>query len=553
MGRHDDSRRSGLWWVAPTALVALLVVLGGIAWANWPRADEPAGRDRADGPAATSAPATATATPCEEPAEVRVTTTPDLAPVLAEVAAGIEEEACATYVVTAAPAAETAAQLTVATATGPHVWVPDSPVWAERTAAARGEALEVGPVLATSPVVIALPRAMTEELGGAQPWQTFLTGGVDLLMADPEESTASLLALVSAGEVLGGTPEGEQALGRATIVLSRQETTEDELFDRADSPDAVAFPASEQRLFRHLADNPGAPLVAVVPAEGTGSFAFPFVRVAAAPGPAVAALEEALTGPAGRAAFAAAGFRDADGGGSPGVPGVPEDTEPRPDPPAAAVEAALASWRTVAVDMRMLAVIDISGSMLDDAGGRTRIELAAGAAQVAMQQFPPTSQVGLWAFSTDHGEGRDWTELVPVARIDSPAGDGTHRDALLAAAQSLPARADGDTGLYDTVLAAYRTVQDTYEPGFVNSVVLLTDGKNEDDDGISFDQLLAELQAVADPDRPVPVITVGMGPGTDETELRVISAQTGGRSYLAQDPADIGTVFVDALLNRPRR
>lgn len=192
--------------------------------------------------------------------------------------------------------------------------------------------------------------------------------------------------------------------------------------------------------------------------------------------------------------------------------------------------------------------------MLQPVGDQTRVALAGGSAQTALSVFPLTSQVGLWVFSTDHPGGEDWTELVPIAPLHAERGSGTHRDALLAATETLPDHTvpDGDTGLYDTVLAAYREVQDNYEPGYINSVVLLTDGVNEDDDGITLDELLIELQGRIDPARPVPVITVGMGPGADEEVLRLIAAQTGGRSYLARDPADIRTVFVDALMHRPR-
>src|SRR5699024_1402621 len=120
-----------------------------------------------------------------------------------------------------------------------------------------------------------------------------------------------------------------------------------------------------------------------------------------------------------------------------------------------------------AVDMRMLAVIDVSGSMLQPAGEQTRIALAGASAQTAMSVFPMSSQVGLWVFSTDHPGGTDWTEVVPIAPLGVARGIGTHRDALLVASAGLAehVRPGADTGLHDTVLAAYRHVQDTYEPG----------------------------------------------------------------------------------------
>ncbi|WP_413452034.1 VWA domain-containing protein [Georgenia phoenicis] len=498
---------------------------------------------------------------CAQEVTVPVTTTPEFAPVVVAAADRVEEELpCTLYTVATSSSAQTAAQLRGGTVPA-RVWIPDSPLWVDRVNAdPAAPALTAGRTLATTPVVIGVPATLAQSAGEAPPWQEILSGPLSVRVGDPTESTASLLLLHSARQALGGTPEGEQLLGAVMIQLSRLSASEEELVAHAgqDVEGATAVVATEQRVASQRATNAATPLEVVVPAEGTGALSWTWVPL---PGQdrgvgmrrALEALEESLTGEAAAADLEAAGFRDAEGGLVPGVPGTAR-AGTLPPPSAAETEAVLTTWRTVAVDMRMLAVIDVSGSMLEPVGQQTRIALAGASAQTAMNVFPPTSHVGLWVFSTDHAGGTDWTELAPITRLDAEVGAGTHRDVLLAAAASLPqhTRPDADTGLYDTVLAAYQQVQESYEPGYVNSVVLLTDGVNEDDDGISLDELLARLQASIDPSRPVPVITVGMGPGADEEVLRLISAQTGGRSYLARDPADIATVFVDALTHRPR-
>ncbi|MPV37950.1 VWA domain-containing protein [Georgenia subflava] len=548
------TRRNGLILAGALGLVVILVVVGVLVW----------GVRRADAPEqAASAPAPTSAAACDAPVDVRVTTTADFAPVVETAAERLmSDDGCTTYTVTAATSAD-AAELISTGADVPHVWIPDSDVWVARVNLDREEpALVVGPTLATSPVVLAVPTSMARStrITGPQPWQAILTGPLELRLAEPDESTTSLLLLYSASAALGATPQGEQLLGARIITMSRQTAPEDELLTWASTDDegAPALPATEQQILRQRGTNSDTPLEAVVPAEAAAAVTYSWVPI---PGPdfddsmqlAVSELEESLTGEAGQADREEAGFRGPDGTEIPGGASLATGAvTTMPGPSIDAAEAVATTWSTVSVDMRMLAVIDVSGSMLQPAGDQTRIALAGASAQTALKIFPPTSQVGLWMFSTDHRNGNDWTELAPIAPLAVDSGTGTHRDALLAAAATLPIHTRGDTGLYDTVLAAYREVQENYEPGYVNSVVLLTDGRNEDAVGISLDELLAQLQASVEPSKPIPIITVGMGPGTDEEVLRLIAAQTGGRSYLARNPADISTVFVDALTHRFR-
>jgi Ca-activated chloride channel family protein len=85
----------------------------------------------------------------------------------------------------------------------------------------------------------------------------------------------------------------------------------------------------------------------------------------------------------------------------------------------------------------------------------------------------------------------------------------------------------------------------------VSSVVLLTDGADDDAaSGISLQGLLDTVRGEADPDRPVQVIAVGIGPDVDPEALRQIADATGGASYSAKDPADPPSVLFDALRSR---
>ena len=57
----------------------------------------------------------------------------------------------------------------------------------------------------------------------------------------------------------------------------------------------------------------------------------------------------------------------------------------------------------------------------------------------------------------------------------------------------------GGTGLYDTTLAAYRQPLRDYNPDYYNSVILLTDGADDDPGSVSLTELLKELRSLKDP------------------------------------------------------
>ncbi|HEV7708566.1 MAG TPA: VWA domain-containing protein, partial [Asanoa sp.] len=111
----------------------------------------------------------------------------------------------------------------------------------------------------------------------------------------------------------------------------------------------------------------------------------------------------------------------------------------------------------------------------------------------------------------------------------------------------------GDTGLYDTILAAYKNVQTDWQSGRVNSIVLLTDGIGNDDPdgGITHPALLNELKKINDDKRPVQLIIIGLGDEVNRGPLDQITKVTGGKVFVANDPAAIGDIFLKAIALRP--
>lgn len=226
--------------------------------------------------------------------------------------------------------------------------------------------------------------------------------------------------------------------------------------------------------------------------------------------------------------------------------------EPAPE----AVGQLTQQWAALSREMRMLTVIDVSGSMNEDVpSGGSRIEVTRDAALDAIDLLPPNSEVGLWVFSIlldppDHHHA----ELAPVGPLDEQVEGGTHYDELTEALESLPERVEGGTALYDTALEAFRHMSESYDPDRVNSVVLMTDGRDEDNPAsIGLEPLLEILGEEFDPEAPVPIITIGFGPDADMDALEQISEATGTTAFQAEDPDDIQDVFVRAMIERQCR
>jgi len=161
------------------------------------------------------------------------------------------------------------------------------------------------------------------------------------------------------------------------------------------------------------------------------------------------------------------------------------------------------------------------------------------------------SAIGLWVFARELDGANDWVELVPTRTLDADADGQPQRDAINGQLDSLPDRlAPGGTGLYDTTLAAVRAARADYDPTSVSSVVIVTDGRDEDDGSIGLDELVRTLEAEADESRPVKVIAIALGPEADLTALQRIGEATGGAAYSAVDENDLQTVLFDALRQR---
>src|SRR5207248_3100728 len=71
-----------------------------------------------------------------------------------------------------------------------------------------------------------------------------------------------------------------------------------------------------------------------------------------------------------------------------------------PNPANTVTSNLLRTWSAINLDSRFLTVLDVSGSMADvTPNGKTKAEVVRDAASLGLNEFPDTTEVGLWAFS----------------------------------------------------------------------------------------------------------------------------------------------------------
>ena len=418
----------------------------------------------------------------------------------------------------------------------PDVWVPDSTSWLSRLQGASTPVKLAGDSIASSPVVIAVPQPVAKSLSASDKptWSSLLavlkSGSVKPGIVDPNGDAAGLSALLA---VAGATQSGGHRCRREGRRPSRHRRrhpgtvhgssqVRDDLLGRFPrSADATALarglsvaPLPEQAVLAYNSARPPVPLVGLYVSPAPSALDYPYtpVDLTGTKKAAAAKFRPASAAPAGPTCWRRTSC------GPPTAPTAPacrprrtcrSDRCSRPSRrPAAAVDQALSAWSAVTVPGRMLAVIDVSGSMatqVPSAGGASREQVTVAAAKSGLGLFDDAWNVGLWSFSSWMDGSKPYRQLVPIGALSS------NRAVMAGALDAVTPIPNAQTGLYDTVLAAYQTVQKNWDPSRVNSVVIMTDGQNENPGGMTMSQLLAAIKKIKDPNKPVEVIAIGIG------------------------------------------
>jgi Ca-activated chloride channel family protein len=492
----------------------------------------------------------------------------------------------------------------------PDVWTPAASTWVrllEQDLAAQDKpdlVPDETPSIASTPLVLAMPRPMAEALGWprkALGWSDVLSlvedpqgwaafghpewGRFTLGKTNPNLSTSGLAATV--GSFVAATGKSSDLTQRdlddprvrryvRTVersVVHYGDTTLTYLsnLQRADDRGASlgyvsAVAVEEKSVLDYNAGNPtgdpatlgdreppAVPLAAIYPKEGTLFSDSPWVTLEAPwvdedKKAASADFLDFLRSDESQEVFTDAGFRTFDGTAG---PPITESEEVLADgvtitlsPPAPAVLAQVRSvWTQLRKPARVLMLLDVSGSMGEPvpSAGASKLDLAKSAAVRAMTQFAPTDEVGLWAFTTDlPPDDQIYRELEPVLPI------ARQRAELRESIEALTPL--NGTPLYAAIRAAVREMGSSLDSEKINAVVVLTDGRNEYPADTDLTGLVRELGGGSS-EATLRVFTIAYGEGADLETLRQISAASNAAAYDATRPESIDKVFTAVLSN----
>lgn len=576
VGQHRSDRRTrGVSKGPVIALVSVIViVLGVVGWFQL--------RDRA------SSQGTAAAGACVEgDVQLDVAADPSIAdpvrdlaarftdtlPVVRDHCVSVSVHDASTATVTDALAAAPDGPWKEELGPAPALWIPASSTAVDRLANAGVVDGNPKP-LASSPVVVAAPEELALALTAAGTgWQNLpalqtdknsldkigLGGWVSLKLAlPPGPASAATLDAVAAATANAGTgPLDESQAGSPQVVTAigaladgsraipdAPSTTAAAVpllagqTDPASAP-IHAVPVTEQQLYAAGDDARG--LVAYAPAGATPVLDHP-AAILAAPwvdetlARAAAQFVDFLRQPEQAQHFVDAGFRVGDR--------TPPTTDRTPMPPLGQVLAPATGPAAVrlaqtfanpAVPQATTILLDVSGSMGYNDGDGTRLSNTVDALTARIEALPASSDVGLWVYSRGLDGNKPYLVKVPTG----PLSDGDRRQRIEAALRSLrPATA---TSTYASVIAAHERAVDGFVDGRPNSVLLVTDGPN-DDTSTGTQKLMQALTGAA---HPVRVDVISIGENSDQATLQSMADRTGGT--LIAVPSTQGPALADAF------
>jgi Ca-activated chloride channel family protein len=465
----------------------------------------------------------------------------------------------------------------------PDVWSPAATSWIvllrqHRAARDAGIGLvpDQVPSLLQSPLVIAMPRPMAEALGWPQReigWSDVLElarnpkgwgghghpewGEFRLGKTNPHISTSGLHALIGtyfaatqrSGDLTAsditdpqvvdfvkGVEQSVVHYGDTASTFLRHTRAADDNGAALSYVSAIAVEEKQVIDYNRANPAPKIPLVSVYPREGTLIADHPYAILGwvdeTKRAAATAFLEYLLSSDVQRT-FLEAGFRDDRGRlgrdltNQLGVlPDEPRHVITPPAPPV--LDGLQRSWDAVRKPARILLVLDVSGSMEG-----TKLDLMTRAAAQALDQFKDEDEVGLRVFSSTM---RDLTPIAPMSLV---------RDQIRTQIRGLIA--NGGTALYATTRSSATYMREIVERSRINAILLLTDGRNEDNDR-DLDSLLRDLRT-EDEQRVIRVFTIGYGADADKDTLKKIADASRANFYDASNPKTIDKVFTDVVSN----
>ncbi|MEM6528161.1 MAG: VWA domain-containing protein [Chloroflexota bacterium] len=169
------------------------------------------------------------------------------------------------------------------------------------------------------------------------------------------------------------------------------------------------------------------------------------------------------------------------------------------------------SWAFVKKSADIILLMDISGSMEDEG----KLIQAKEAANLFINSMEPNNRIGLAVFN-------DTVQVrVPLDTIET--------NATQVAAQIDMLSAGGGTALYDAIQQSTQLFGAENEENRIRAIVLLSDGSNTAEDGVTLNDATQAIRASRDDINPVIVIPVAYGQGADIQALNSIARASATR------------------------
>ncbi len=522
----------------------------------------------------------------DHPVVVNLAASPDIAPAASHVAKFFNAEHnavqghCAVVHVTSVQSSAAATEISgnkSAASPAFDAWIPDSSLWVNVARSFPQGAQLVQPTsltVARSPLMIVMPRSVAAEVpayGSSVGWQFLLpqrvggpaTGlGLHVEFPDPARSTAGLATLIQLQSLLGS---GSSALAAFTdFVLNVQVTSGTgsltsltSLAQRAGDERAVTI-ASEQSIAQFDRAHPAADALAGrYPVQGTPELNYPYVLTATSQLERQAGqeFEKALKSSYATSYVQYLGFRSA-AGTAPGWIGQYGLDTAQPKLTAAAApgqaETSLQAWQKLSLGSRDLVLLDVSEQMATPVSptGTTLEQILIQAASLGLTHFPDSTQMGIWAFASHLDGALPYKQLVPVGPLPAPLGLITRRQQISQATEQGKPVAGAPAALYSSILAAFKSLSASYQPRYVNAVLVLTAGIDNAKGDMSSTALVRQLRALYNPNKRVEIVPLMFGTAGNFAALQQVARATGGVAFDITSPKQVNSAFFSGIAQR---
>jgi len=471
-------------------------------------------------------------------------------------------------------------------ATGDKVWASDP------ASAAITLTVPDAPVtesVASTPVVLALPKEMATELGWPQPlmpevvqdlfngdktWKSLghpEWGAFRIASPDPQKTLVgavgfgTLTALANGGNPLTEAPDyyaptkadfavihSEQKITTLTDTVAEANNLLDAVSTDDFARTVSAVLTTERDVIVHNAGNPQVEFVSIP--LGAGAATVPLVVAASdASGENAKAFADYARTPGGQITLQAAGWRSPKG--APPTIGTDSLGVTALEPAVfdeATIGAVRGAWTAMHTHGSTMALIDLSGSMnLPFPGSKlSRLDLVRTLANKAYDVASPKAASTVWFFHTSGG--RDIVDDGLTLEInDTPVGGGQiHSDKIRRAVRD--ARAGGGTPLYLAVRKAYQHASKNYREGYLNQLIVLSDGNNEAAaNSMTLKQLSDYVKKTYNPKKPVSISHLIIDPEGRIGPLKEVADLTMGVTVRVRSMKDVPEAFAQALFATP--